>query len=110
MDTFKSVLLKRIKLMRRAAGYTQQGLADKLGVQRGTVTRWEKDGKGLDLEQIEKIAECLNVSSLQLLDSSSKPAHDIEPLIHITTQLNDKGFQYLTQQAQYLTYVPELSR
>ena len=107
MDTFKITLLRRLKEMRRAAGYTQNDLAIKLWVTRGTVTRWEKDGCGLDLDQIEKIAECLKIDSARLLEPLPNSDRNNEPLLHIASKLNDDGFQFLIQQAHYLTYVPE---
>ena len=126
MDTFKIALGNRIKLMRKAAGYSQEDLADRLKVTRCSISRWERTGKGLSLDNIEKLAECFKVDPLRLLyleitqclkvdasqqlDSALDSSRDVESLIHITAQLNDKGFQYLIQQAKYLSRVPELCR
>lgn len=50
---------KRIKLMREAKGMTQEELADKSGVHRVTIAKYETMDIGMTLESARKIADAL---------------------------------------------------
>lgn len=52
---------ERIRKARKFAGMTQEELADRIGVARISVTRWEKGYRNINLNQIKKIAEAIDV-------------------------------------------------
>ncbi|MCU0445667.1 MAG: helix-turn-helix domain-containing protein [Microscillaceae bacterium] len=58
---------ERIKLIRERKGLKQSDVADKIGIERPNFTHWEKRGKRLTFEQLEQIAEALEVSIKEIL-------------------------------------------
>lgn len=62
----------KLKEARKQAGLSQEKLAEKLGVSRSAVAKWETD-KGLpDIENLKIIAQLLNISIDYLLDENEK--------------------------------------
>ena len=59
----------KLKELRKKYGYTQQNIADKLNVQRTTITNYENGTSEPDINSIKKLAEIFNVSIGYLLDS-----------------------------------------
>jgi transcriptional regulator with XRE-family HTH domain len=51
---------------RRKAGFTQQGLADVLGVRKGTVCGWETGATGINASRRPAIAAALDISLSEL--------------------------------------------
>ena len=63
---------EKVKDARKKAGYTQEQLAEKLGVSRQAVTKWET-GNGIpDVDNLKYIAQVLNVSMDYLLDEGTE--------------------------------------
>ena len=63
---------EKLKNARKSAGLTQEQLAEKLGVSRQAITKWEAD-KGLpDIENIKLISKALDVSIDYLLDDNNE--------------------------------------
>lgn len=77
--------MNQIKMIREERGYSQQDLANYLGVNRATVTNYELGNRNPDPETIRKIATFLNVSSDFLLGIDSSPykdnSHRYEPIL-----------------------------
>lgn len=61
-------LSEKIKIIRKARGYSQEELGDKVGVSRQTVSDWEKGKYDPTLESIRFLAQELEVSFDTLLD------------------------------------------
>lgn len=61
----------RLKNLRLDRGFTQQSLADKIGVSAITIRNWEHDKKKPNMDAIINIAEALRVSADILLDITS---------------------------------------
>lgn len=60
-------LAKNIQKLRKADGLSQEDFAEKVGVTRQTVSRWENDEGNIRAENIENICKAYNISSEQLL-------------------------------------------
>lgn len=58
----KPIFASRLKKVRSEKGYTQQQLADKLGIARITLTQYERAVNEPKLSMIVKISTLLNVS------------------------------------------------
>ena len=56
-----------LKEIRKSKGYTQEELATKIHVVRQTVSKWEKGLSVPDADMLLRIAEVLDVSTVQLL-------------------------------------------
>ncbi|MBQ9742235.1 MAG: helix-turn-helix transcriptional regulator [Ruminococcus sp.] len=71
-NTTQLTLGAKVKNARKAAGFTQEQLAEKLGVSRQAITKWEAD-KGLpDIENIKLLSKALDVSIDYLLDDENE--------------------------------------
>ena len=61
--------LRRSRIKR---GFSQQQIANKLGVERSTVSNWEADRRIPDIDMIVRLAKCLEISSNELLSASAE--------------------------------------
>ena len=74
-----------IKALRRAAGLSQEQLADRLGVSRQAVTKWETSIGTPDLDNIVAVARLFGVSTDYLLTGCAAQPCDIESLRRIVS-------------------------
>lgn len=58
----KEEIGKKIKILRKTRGLTQQQLADKLNVKRATVSNYEIGRRSPHIKELEDIAEALGVN------------------------------------------------
>lgn len=65
---------EQLKIMRKQYGISQEQLAEKIGVSRQAITKWETGGGMPDIENILAIAALFHVSMDELL-SAEKTAH-----------------------------------
>lgn len=63
---------EKLKEARKGARYSQEELANKLGVSRSAITKWETDKGMPDISNIKAISQLLNISIDYLLDDGSK--------------------------------------
>lgn len=69
----RTALGQRIFEARQSAGLTQQELADKVNVTQRVVAYWEREAVSLQADQIDALADALNVTTDALL-RRGKPA------------------------------------
>lgn len=58
----KEEIGKKIKILRKTRGLTQQQLADKLNVRRSTISNWEIARRSPSIHDLEKLGEVLGVT------------------------------------------------
>ena len=68
---------EKIKDLRRTVNITQEELAEKIGVSRQAVTKWESDIGMPDVENLKNIATLFNISIDELLDYRKEILGDI---------------------------------
>ena len=68
---------EKIKDLRKAASITQEELAEKIGVSRQAVTKWESDVGMPDVENLKTIATLFNITVDELLDYKKEILGDI---------------------------------
>ena len=61
------ILAEKITLLRKKAGWSQEDLAEQLGVSRQSISKWESAQSVPDLKRILDIADCFGVSTDLLL-------------------------------------------
>lgn len=57
----------RVKELREKAGLTQEELAEKMGVQRNTVWRWENKKANLRADNIQRLSTVLNIDASEIM-------------------------------------------
>ena len=65
---------ERIKEMREKMGLTQEELAERIGVKRNTVWRWENGKAALRAETLERISSILSTETSSLMVGVSEPS------------------------------------
>lgn len=65
------MLGKNLRRLRESKGWTQQELADKIKISRGTYAHWEIDKRTPDLEMLKKLATLFEVTLDYLADKEA---------------------------------------
>lgn len=89
-----AVFKEQLKEARTNAGFSQDDLADAIGVNRATISFYEKGKRKPDIEMFIKIADTLNVSCDYLLGYSNSPVRKHHETKEITG-LSDKAIAEL---------------
>ena len=94
------MLCENIKALRKAKGYSQEELADRLHVVRQTISKWEKGLSVPDASMLIALAEALDTSVSVLLGN---PVQEPEPqavdITHLAEQLEAINFQLAKRSA-----------
>ena len=91
LDT--STLGKRIKYLRETQGITQKQLAEAIGIQEATLSRYENDKRDNQWQILGKLAEKLNTSSDYLLGLTD----NMLPVNIIGDQIGQEYFELILQ-------------
>ncbi|MDY6308835.1 MAG: helix-turn-helix transcriptional regulator, partial [Oribacterium sp.] len=87
------ILAEKIVNLRKQAGWSQEELAEKLGVSRQAVSKWESAQSIPDLNKVLLLSEVFSVSTDYLLkDDSDVPG---EVLTETKTVMDDDGDRLL---------------
>ena len=90
---------KRIALLRRKVGYTQDELAEKLNVSPQAVSKWENDISCPDIMLLSPLAELLGITVDELLNDRAKPETALVPEAE-RKSLDDMLFKVIVNSAQ----------
>ena len=71
---------QHIRAARESAGFTQENLAEAVGVSRTAVARWESDDIEPRLQNLISIADLLRVSTDSLLGIDSRKSYSVSDL------------------------------
>lgn len=74
----KTIIGKNLKLFRNASGYTEQMLADLLGIKRSAYANYEAGAREMPLSQLEKVADLFGCELSALF---AEKAHEEEILL-----------------------------
>lgn len=77
---------EKLKNIRRQAGMSQEQLAEKLGVSRQAVTKWETDAGIPDIENIMAISALFDISIDELLSNEKGAKRSAEYLFESVTE------------------------
>lgn len=77
---------EKIRMLRKKK-YTQEKLAELVGVHVNTVIRWEKDTRLPDADKLKKIADVLNTTVSYLTGEVDIPEHNTQKEIHIENSM-----------------------
>lgn len=88
-----SILYNKLKIFRKQYNFTQEEIAEKLGVSRQAVAKWERGETQPDVESCIKLADLYGVSLDMLLRDIDKEHEYTGDGKHIfgLSRLNDKG-------------------
>jgi len=79
----------RLEAARLAKGLTLQGLANKVGVKKKTIQRWESDLSIPRANRIQMLAGMLNVSIIWLINGESNGTHNVVENYNRPEGIND---------------------
>ena len=79
-------LAGKLKSIRKQAGMSQEQLAEKLGVSRQAVTKWETDAGIPDIENVMAISALFNISIDDLLSNEKAAKQSIDYLFESITE------------------------
>ena len=89
------IFSEKLQILRKNKGYTQEALADKLGVSRQAVAKWESGQIYPDISNLILISELMNVSVDYLVkdqdcavNPKQKPDTDLDELIAFRLEAN----------------------
>lgn len=91
-----------IKFFRKKKGYTQEQIAERIGVSRQAVAKWERGDALPDIENIVALADLFEVtvdSLVRNVASYSEPAPDKKHMFGLA-RVNDKGQITLPKQCR----------
>lgn len=89
----------KILNMRKARGWNQEELAERVGVTRQAVSRWESGAAKPDADKIIAICDLFGVSADYLLrDQYSADGSNAQPVQHRSTVLGEKVRSFTLQQ------------
>ena len=81
---------ERLKDLRKQAGLTQGGVAEKLWISQPAYASWERGVKKPTQDNLVKIAQTLNVSVDYLVGNSEEKADELDN-IELLFRMNSKG-------------------
>ena len=86
-------VFSNLKMFRIKEGLTQENLAEKLGVSRQAVAKWERGETLPDIENCIALAEIFGVTVDMLVRNINEPAQTGDERKHIfgVSKVNDKG-------------------
>lgn len=73
------MLGEKLYQLRRSRGLSQEQLAERIGVSRQTISKWEGDQSTPDLEKLIAIADCFEITLDGLVRAEATTAHEPEP-------------------------------
>ena len=77
----------RLKELREKAGLTQEELAEKMGVQRNTVWRWENKKANLRADNIQRLSSALNIDVSDLMIADEEQSAYDKPVLENKTEI-----------------------
>lgn len=102
------MLKENISMLRSVNGYSQEEVAEKIGVSRQAYAKWEKGETVPDVERCKKLAELYGVTIDSLVNFSEKIGTTIltpgpkGKHIFGTTKINDRGQVVIPKKAREL--------
>ena len=88
MNKIKELLGKRIKELREKRGYTQQQLAEKVGIDQRNLSKIEC-GITFPSKSLEELARCLHISLPELFDLDHLKVNDVEKKVIMKDIINE---------------------
>lgn len=74
MKDIKTIVAKNILFYRKQNKLSQKTLAEKIGVKHNTISSWESCTNSVDIDNLFKICDALNISVNEMLELDSKNA------------------------------------
>ncbi len=84
------MLRENLKNLRKQKGYSQEELADRLGVVRQTISKWEKGQSVPDSEMLMKLADIFEVPVSQLLGRTIMEEHLPDQVAEQLARINEQ--------------------
>lgn len=86
-----SIEFSRLKMFRKQCGFTQEEVAEKLGVSRQALAKWERGETQPDIESCLKLADLYEITVDMLVRNLGKELHGDGKHIFGCSKINSKG-------------------
>ena len=90
MDTVRYLMASRLKHLRKSKGFKQAELAEVMGCEINTISRYETGANTPSIDQLLRLAEALGVSPMELLPP---PNPTVQRVLELRQNLADKALQ-----------------
>lgn len=95
-------VIKKLKELRRAKGYTQSEIAEKLGITQSTYSYWEAGKVKIDSGSLKQLSNILGVSTDYLLENSINTTQPENSITIFGYGGERKDFELTPEQAKML--------
>ena len=114
-----------LRNLRLKSGYTQQQVADSIGVTKATISKYEKGQRRINSNNIEKLASLFGVEPIYILtgrtsedwhrellsnEQSDSLTNTIEKLLPFLDMLNEEGQDKAVERVSELTEIPKYQK
>lgn len=114
-----------LRNLRLKSGYTQQQVADSIGVTKATISKYEKGQRRINSNNIEKLASLFGVEPIYILtgrtsedwhrellsnEQSDSLTNTIEKMLPFLDMLNEDGQDKAVERVSELTEIPKYQK
>ncbi|MNF76916.1 transcriptional repressor DicA [compost metagenome] len=90
MDTIRHLMATRLKHLRKSKGFKQAELAEVMGCEINTISRYETGANTPSIDQLLRLAEALGVSPMEILPP---PNPTVQRVLELRQDLAEKALQ-----------------
>jgi len=96
MIDIKDIVGKNLKRIRKDFGYSQEKLAELIGLQRKSISHIETGHSSISCDTIQKLCKVLNISPIELFISENPQTQNekLNQTIDIISKFNDEKLDY----------------
>lgn len=91
-EPLAKVISRNIRRFRKSKGYTQTELAEAIGVDISTMSRYERNAREPSITQLQAIAEALEIPAALLLETNDKDVLAIS-MVEVISKLSSRDME-----------------
>ena len=104
-------IANRLIELRKKSGLSQEELADRLGLSRQAVSKWERGLSFPDVSMLEPLSELLGVSIMEILAGERQPKdgtltrEEAQELINASVELSDNEIRHKKERSRLIIII-----
>lgn len=92
LTTSTKTIGERLTSIRKRHGYTQEQVANKIGIKQALISKYEKDKLKLSADMLLRFAKVLGVSADEILGLKETKEKDLQPTLKLIKRFNKINF------------------